>query len=128
MNIKTTLLAVCVRYWEDGTLGEYMPCKKGNMWCPEIDIKTGLIINWTGNQPASIHYKICDQGSYFLKNSKGEIVASVENDYVPSNLIPSEYGDYIVMEIDATGKISNWGSPTLDDFEIDGFDALEIEL
>mgnify|MGYP006214627153 CR=1 FL=1 len=44
-----------------------------------------------------------------------EVVLSIEDDYVPNKLIPGQYGDYIVMDIDENGKIANW-RPNLSDF------------
>lgn len=115
VDIKTVHVEAHVRYWEDATIngvvdedGTLTPCRKGELWCPVIDIDTGVITNWTKGVTASVHFKVCDAGSYFLKDAEGKIVLSIEGDYVPNKLIPGSYGDYIIMQIDENGKIANW--------------------
>ena len=90
------------------------------MWCPEIDLKTGKILNWEEGKEADIHFKVCDQCSWSILGNEGEEVVSVENKYVPSSLSPKEngYGDYIIMEIDKYGQIKNW-KVELSDFQPD---------
>lgn len=124
VDIKSCLIKAEVRYWEDGTVngvedtnGDLIPCRKGDLWCPEIDIETGRILNWTQGVRADVHYKICDAGSYYLKDAEGNTVLSIEDDYVPNQLIPGSYGDYIEMHINEQGMIINWSaSPSFDDF------------
>lgn len=122
IDIKTVLVKAQVRYWEDAVIngvadekGILTPCREGNLWCPEIDIDTGVILNWPKDTTADIHFKVCDAGSYYLKDGYGNIVLQRENDYVPNDLIPGGYGDYIEMHIDGDGKIANW-NPSFDDF------------
>lgn len=122
VDVKTVEVKAHVRYWEDATIngvadeeGTLTPCRQGDCWCPIIDIDTGIIINWTKGVTADVHFKVCDAGSYFLKDAEGNIVLSRENDYVPNELIPGSYGDYIEMQIDENGKIADW-TPSLDDF------------
>lgn len=123
-EIKTLHVAAGVRYWEDATVngiedteGNLIPCRKGELWMPVIDIDSGKILNWKKGNTASIHYKVCDAGSYFLKDENGETVLSIENNYVPKILCPEEngYGDYIIMEVGADGQIKNW-EITIEDF------------
>lgn len=121
VDVKTVLVKAGV-YWEDATIsgiedtdGDRIPCRVGNLWCPEIDIDTGVIINWVKGVKASVHYKVCDSGSYYVKDADGNVVLSREDEYVPNDLIPGKYGDYIIMTIDENGKIAEW-NPSLDDF------------
>lgn len=110
------LLAECqVRYWEDGELngkedqsGE-MPCRNGELWSPVIELSTGKIINWDEGNTASIHYKVCDAGTYALLDGDMNEVKKIDG-YVPSMLSPKDrgYGDYVIMDIDASGQIANW--------------------
>jgi len=117
VEIKTLEVKAGVRYWEDAEvngvdddMGDLIPCRDGDLWRPIIDIDTGVISNWVKGTTAEIHYKVCDDGSYYLKDEKGETVLSIENNYVPSILSPKEkgYGDYIIMDIDENGKIQDW--------------------
>lgn len=121
VDVKTVLVEAGV-HWEDATVngiedtdGGRIPCRVGNLWCPEIDIDTGIITNWTKGVTADIHFKVCDSGSYYVKDAEGNVVLSREDNYVPNELIPGKFGDYIIMTIDENGKIAEW-NPSLDDF------------
>lgn len=125
IEVKTLVVKAQVRYWEDSEIngesdtekGDNVPCKIGNIWNPEIDIETGVILNWEKGKTADIHYKICDCCGFELKDEKGNVVHSEEDGYVPETLSPKErgYGDYIIMDVDSEGKINNWK------FDIDDF-------
>lgn len=115
-DLKTLHVRAGARYWEDATVngvedetGELIPFREGNMWCPVIDIETGVILGWPEGTTAQIHYKVCDNGQYSIKdvNSKE---ALYREGYVPNCLSPKEsgYGDYIILDIDASGKIDGW--------------------
>lgn len=117
VDIKILEVKAHVRYWEDSEIngvsdenGGLTPFTNGDLWCPIIDIDSGIIKDWPRGTIAKINFKVCDEGSYFLKDESGETVLSIENDYVPSILCPKKngYGDYIIMDIDETGKIQNW--------------------
>ena len=115
-DIKYLNVFAGVRYWEDGTVdgiedtdGDFIPCKTGDYWCPTIDINTGQIVNWQQGVVADIHYKICDDGSYFLIDIDNNLILKQENCYVPGCLSPNGGdSDYIVMKIDENGFIENW--------------------
>ncbi|MCH8491110.1 MAG: hypothetical protein LAT81_14440 [Oceanicaulis sp.] len=114
--IATHLRAECgVRYWEDGTIngkddteGTLIPCREGDTWCPVIELKTGYIQNWPEGVVADLHYKVCDDGAYHLM-AEGEKITSITG-YVPKIMRPGKNGsdDYVVMNIDGSGKIENW--------------------
>jgi WD40 repeat protein len=129
VEIKTLSVKAGVRYWADATVngiedetGELIPCRDGDYWCPEIDIQTGVIINWEKDKTAKVHYKVCDDGTYYLKDSDGNILITKEG-YVPNilDVDRESYGDYIIMNIDVDGKIDNW------DNETDIFDFMNDE-
>jgi hypothetical protein len=124
VELKMLVVKAGVRYWEDAKVngvedeqGDLIPCRVMDLWCPIIDIDSGVITNWTQGVKADVHYKICDAGSYYLQDSEGNSVLSIENDYVPEIMCPKEngYGDYIIMIVDENGKIENW-KQTLDGF------------
>lgn len=56
-----------------------------------------------------------------MKDENGLVVLSLEDGYVPDTLCPKEsgYGDYIIMDIDENGMISDWN------FEIKDFTESE---
>lgn len=123
VEVKTLSVEANVRYWEGATVngiedvdGSLIPCRNGDNWCPVIDIDTGLITNWTQGTVASIHYKVCDAGTYRLLDEQGKEL-SISEGYVPKIMCPEGggFGDYIIMGIDENGKIANW-EPSIDDF------------
>ena len=115
-----------VRYWEDSKIdgtdapedGAGVPCKHGDRWQPFIDINCGKIINWMTGVIASIHFKICDDGCYYLVDANNNIIAEIVDDYVPRILCPKEngYGDYIIMDIDENGFIKDFDKTNIDGF------------
>jgi len=123
-DVKKLYVDAGVRYWEDSTvngmedmIGDLIPCREGERWKPIIDIETGIIINWEVGKSAEIHYKVCDDGIYTLKDSAEKEITSIDG-YVPSTMYPKDngYGDYIIMNIDTNGKIADW-SFNSQDFE-----------
>ena len=118
VELKTLIVMVGVRYYNDSEVngksdteeGDLIPCKVGDLWCPIIDIDSGVITNWETGKTADIHYKVCDQFSCDVLDEKGEIVFQMEDEYVPKIMCPKDsgYGDYIIMDIDERGKIIDW--------------------
>lgn len=107
-----------VRYWEDGIVngeedadGSRIPCRQGDDWAPLIDLASGRIMNWTAGTVADVHYKVCDDGMYRLLDGDHNEVKRLTG-YVPAIMCPGDddhgFGDYVVMEIDAEGKIKDW--------------------
>lgn len=111
-----------VRYWEDGTLnGEedgvgIMPFREGDMWRPVIDLDEGKVVDWPKGDTASIHYKVCDSGEYWLLDEEHKRVAKWNGCYVPDDLLcvgAKGYGDYIIFSIEEDGKITGWSKPNI---------------
>ncbi|MCK4109894.1 hypothetical protein HCY65_02200 [Acinetobacter radioresistens] len=119
------IVKASVRYWEDSTIngiedtdsGDKTPCKNGDLWCPVINVATGIIENWEIGKTASIHFKVADGCGWELVDSIGNTIKSQDDGYVPKTLCPAEngYGDYIIMNIDEKGQIEKWR------FDIDDF-------
>jgi hypothetical protein len=111
------LRAQCgVRYWEDSevdgvedTEGQLIPCRVDDYWMPLIDLERGVIINWEIGKTAKVHYKVCDDGVYRLLDKDKNIVKEIDG-YVPDLMCPEGdgFGDYVIMNIDANGKIDKW--------------------
>lgn len=122
------LVKAGVRYWDDSVVngkkdteeGDNIPCKKGDLWCPEIDIDTGKILNWKQGVSAEIHYKVADCCGWELRDETGSVLMIAEDGYVPDTLSPKEagYGDYIIMDIDENGQIADWNF-NFSDFEFE---------
>ncbi|MBB04100.1 MAG: hypothetical protein CML03_01010 [Pseudooceanicola sp.] len=89
-------------------------------WLATIDVETGRILGWPEGDARELHIKVCDTGTYTLYDASGESVASIVDNYVPNNLIPGEYGDYIILSINGDGVITNWPkNPSFEDFQSD---------
>jgi Pyruvate/2-oxoacid:ferredoxin oxidoreductase delta subunit len=118
VEVKTLKVKAEVSHWDDSVVnelndsenGDNIPCKVGDLWCPEIDIDSGIITNWEAGKTAEIHYKVCDGCGWELLDDKGEVVLSEDDGYVPDTLCPKEngFGDYIIMDIASHGKIQDW--------------------
>jgi hypothetical protein len=123
INVKKLYVKAYPRYIQDASVNgddelennPKMPFMKFDervkeyCWEVNIDIDKGQIIDWPQGTTASIHYKVCDEGSYELYDENDKLITSID-DYVPSIMCPKEpgYGDYIIMDIDKNGFIQDW--------------------
>lgn len=73
-----------------------------------IEVDTGKVISWQGDEPVSIHDNIRNNGVYTLFDKFGGEVAILDNYYIPHDLIPGKRGEYIHIDISADGVITNW--------------------
>ena len=131
LNIQTTveftpthlIVDACPRYWEDATVdgvedtnGSLIPLREGDSWRIAIGLDAGRIVGWPQGTVASVHYKVCDNGEYWLED-KNERRAKYKSDYVPDGLLcmgDKGYGDYIILKINENGYIQNW-KPEIDE-------------
>lgn len=112
-----------VRYWEDAKvngvqddLGALVPCRIGDAWCPTIEIATGKIVGWPEGTTADIHYKVCDDGRYWLLDKDGTRIAKRKSDYVPDDFLchgDNGYGDYIILTAGSDGQIADYRHPEI---------------
>ncbi len=116
IEVKYVRLEIAVRYDEEDIPNDF-PLRQGDMWKGIIDVDNGSIVGWPKGEKGEMYMKVCDQGTYELLDKDMESISILENEYVPNNLLPGEYGDYIDLKIDSNGTIYNWySSPSLDDF------------
>lgn len=116
------LVSAEARYWEDAEIngtsdedGMLIPLKVGDLWNPTIELATGRVMEWPQGTTADIHFKVCDQGEYWLEDAEGKRL-KWRGDYVPNDLLSigdNGYGDYIIMKISAEGIIEGWPTPRL---------------
>ena len=107
VDITHVEVTVPIRYADEDIPYDF-PSRNGDIWNVTINVDNGRISNWDGTTKLTFETKICDTGTYTLVDTDGKTVATIYNDYVPNNLIPGEYGDYINLEIDEGGYITNW--------------------
>jgi hypothetical protein len=113
-----------VRYWEDATVngvedtdGGLIPFKQGALWRPTIRLSDGAVMDWPVGTVADVHYKVADQGEYWLLGAGAQRVAKWAGYYVPDAFLchgDTGYGDYIILKINAEGVIQNWTAPDIE--------------
>ncbi|QEH82006.1 hypothetical protein EIK56_24935 [Sphingomonas sp. C8-2] len=113
-----------VRYWEDATVngvvdadGSLIPGRDGDLWKLRIDLLDGIVEDWPTDTVASIHYKVCDQGLYWLTDAAGRRIAKWRGHYVPDAFLchgSEGFGDYIIMNVEIGGGIVGYQTPSID--------------
>lgn len=116
VNITHLHMSIAVRYGEDDIPNDF-PLRNGDTWEARINIDTGTIEGWPEGRTGELQTKVCDEGTYTLFDDTGAQVAKLENEYVPNHLVPGEFGDYVELNIDERGVITNWPKrPQFTDF------------
>lgn len=120
------------RYWEDATVndvedtdGNLIPGRRGDTWCGRIDLETGRVEGWPEGTVAKIHYKVCDEGLYWLTDRAGNRLTKYRSDYVPDSFLchgSNGFGDYIILSVDGHGLIADYSRPEI---ELDEWQALD---
>lgn len=113
-----------VRYWEDASVngvedtdGTLIPGRAGDLWKIQIDLLDGIVVDWPAGIEADIHYKVCDQGEYWLTDVSGKRLAKWKGHYVPGDFLchgDNGYGDYIIMSVAVGGGIVRYEKPLID--------------
>jgi hypothetical protein len=115
---------VGVRYWEDARVNGEMddegkiPLRVGDSWRPVIDLSDGQIQGWPLGVTAEVHYKVCDEGTYWLLDENMQRVAKWGGYYVPDDFLcvgDRGHGDYIIFNVGDDGKIIGWKMPYVDE-------------
>lgn len=116
VNVKYMQVTVPVRY-EDEDIPYDFPLRNGDVWSAKIDMDTQTIIDWPQGKTGDMHLKVCDEGVYELFDESMKPIAKIDQDYVPSILPGEHYGDYLILEIDESGKIADMDPEgSLDEF------------
>lgn len=113
MNAAAIRLTIPIRYDND-EVAEDFPGRSGKSITLTIDLDTKKVRDWPKGREESIYLKVCDEGSYWLLDESGEIIASIEEYYAPNPSVPGDYGDYVSLDVGADGTISGW-RPTAPD-------------
>ena len=121
VSIKYVKMDIAVRY-DDEDIPYDFPLRNGDMWSAIVDVDKGIIQDWPKGKSGHLYMKVCDEGSYFLLDEDGNTIFSIEGNYVPNELIPGQYGDYVDLHIDENGIIMNWYSkPNFEDFIVEEY-------
>ncbi len=124
IEVSTLIVEAGVRYWEDAEVNgqpdnensPVIPLREGDLWKPVINLETGEVKDWPKGTTASVHYKVCDAGQYWLGDTEGKKLLKYQGDYVLRYLAIGEpgFGDYIIFNINGNGFIEGWKRPELD--------------
>jgi len=115
IDIRFVTIELPCRY-DDEDIPFDAPMRNGDMWRASVDIDSGQIIKWPNASTLDLYMKVVDEGIYRLYDAEWVELASIA-DYVPHGLIPGDYGDYVQLQIDEFGVITNWkASPTFKEF------------
>lgn len=118
-DIRFVKVDVAVRYGEEDIPNDF-PLRFLDSWTAVIDIDSGVILDWPIGRSGRLNMKVCDEGSYYLMDENKEVILAIESNYVPNGLIPGRHGDYIDLDINENGKITNWKKNiSFDDFQND---------
>lgn len=116
VDIKAVKVILPVLYGEEDMPLDF-PLREEDSWSALIEVDTGKILDWPQGREGSFYMKVCDGGMYELFDSSFNSVAKIDNNYVPNELIPGEYGDYVDFKINKEGFINNWPkNPDLSQF------------
>lgn len=107
VEVAYVRIFVPVRYDEEDIPND-APMRSGDTWAAIVDVATGQIQDWPQGQSLTLSMKVCDEGHYALLDDRKAEIAKHQNYYVPHCTVPGEYGDYIKLEIDEKGVITNW--------------------
>jgi hypothetical protein len=123
MNYTHLHVVAEARYWEDSSVnghndteGTLIPFRDGETWRPVIRLEDGFLVGWPEGMTASIHYKVCDAGEYWLGDETTRS-AKWRGDYVPDSFLchgDEGFGDYIIFNVGADGKIEGYRKPSID--------------
>ncbi|QHS09059.1 hypothetical protein [Sinimarinibacterium sp. NLF-5-8] len=128
MNIQNAFYAKAIAtplFWEDSTFndmeddpaGSAFPLpRKGAAFMILIRLHDGKIMGWPLGMTARLHYKVCDEGEYFLLDERMNTLAQWDGAYVPETIFDPDdcgYGDYVSLDIDDSGFVERWRHPQL---------------
>ena len=109
VEIEVHTVKINVKLYDDVTenIPNFLLNKHGEFEI-EIEVDTGKVVNWSDVESIQIFDKVCDCGTYTLFDKNGSRIVEVISDYVPNDLIPGNHGDYIDLQINMDGVVTNW--------------------
>lgn len=93
------------------------PGRVDDVWRARIDLDEKRVVDWPFGVTLEFCSKVVDEGRYILLTALGNQIADHAG-YVPNQLLPGSWGDYLELNIGPDGKILNWKEDAnLSDFE-----------
>lgn len=97
---------------DDDDMPANYPGRDDDEWRAVVDVDSGILMTetfcpWPSGYALDLQAKPRDSGTYKVLAENGELIAQVEQEYVPG-WIPGDYGDYICLNIGDDGKVANW--------------------
>ena len=119
VEIERIIIDINIRHVgdsDDDDVPTDFPLLNGSQWKATVMVGSGHILDWPEGQEREMYCKVCDAGLYTLINNAGEVVATRDG-YVPNDIVPGEWGDYVHLKIGGDGVITNWPEhPNVDEF------------
>jgi hypothetical protein len=105
-DVRYVRVNAAVRY-DDEDMPFDAPMRDGKSWIAMIDLEKRRVLNWPQGKTLEFSMKVCDEGVYELLTADLDVIKKIDG-YVPNQLLPGEYGDYLELKIDENGIITNW--------------------
>ncbi|THA16815.1 hypothetical protein [Rodentibacter pneumotropicus] len=106
VNVKYLKIDIPMRYGDEDVPYDF-PLRENDNWTAIIDLDTFKIEGWPQGKSGELSTKVCDEGTYALLDENKQTVKEISDCYVPNKVIPGEFGDYIHLKIDESGKVTN---------------------
>lgn len=106
-NVKWLRITIPINYGDEDMPFDF-PQREGDVWNVLIDMEEGKIKHWPAGFAYNLFVTVKDGGTYRLYDDNGIEIASIEEYYVPNDVIPGEFDDVIKLDIAADGTITNW--------------------
>lgn len=97
-------LPVVSHYLDDQPELREFPGFSNNTIVFTLDLETAKVVDWPAGLECDLNLKVVDQGTYTLLASDGSVLATLEEEYVPS-CIPQEWGDYVILSVKGDGSV-----------------------
>lgn len=114
-EVECKFIHITVPVYEDDVAKDLPFLTPTLMWSIMVEVDTGLIRGWPQGRSEHVFTKVCDRGHYVFLDDKMNTLIGLKGVYVPHCIVPGQYGDYIDLNINEDGVITNWPKkPNLD--------------
>lgn len=106
--VKFVQITIPVRSYPVGEdMPKDAPLRVLDTWGAVIDLESKKVADWPIGKTLEFYSKAFDSGIYCLLDAEGKEIAKIEG-YVPNKFLPGNYGDYLDLNIDENGIVTNW--------------------